>query len=124
MRISDWSSDVCSSDLRRRMHRVAAEIAEEVGVLFEDRDGHAGARELEARDHARGTAADDDNRVNVSHINLRSCRAKSRHREVVRSRWASRLRSMRTGIILSCPAPPRLGRMLEPRSEEHTSELQ
>src|SRR3546814_5313183 len=97
MRISDWSSDVCSSDLRRRMHRVAAEIAEEVGVLFEDRDGHAGARELEARDHARGTAADDDNRVNVSHINLRSCRAKSRHREVVRSRW---------------------------RSEEHTSELQ
>src|SRR3546814_6466876 len=76
---------------------------------------HAGARELEARDHARGTAADDDNRVNVSHINLRSCRAKSRHREVVRSRWASRLRSMRTGIILSCPAPPRLGRMFEPR---------
>jgi hypothetical protein len=45
--------------------------------------------------------------VNLSHNNLRSCRAKSRHPSAVAlRRGASRLRSMRTGILLSCPAPP------------------
>ena len=48
-------------DLHRRgMDRVAAEIAEEVGMLFEDADLAAGAGEQQAGHHARGPAADDD----------------------------------------------------------------
>ena len=44
---------------RRGMHRVAAEIAQEVGVLLEDDDVDAGARHEEAEHHAGGAAADD-----------------------------------------------------------------
>ena len=48
-------------DLHRRgMDRVAAEIAEEVRVLFEDADVAAGPGEQQAGHHARWTAADDD----------------------------------------------------------------
>src|SRR3546814_15878291 len=45
LRISDWSSDVCSSDLHR--HR------------------DAGAREQQPRDHAGGSAADDDDWIDA-----------------------------------------------------------
>ena len=45
---------------RRGMNRVAAEIAEEVGMLFEHCDAAAGAREQQARHHPRRPAADDD----------------------------------------------------------------
>ena len=44
---------------RRRMHRVAAEVAQEVGVLLEHHRRHAGAGEQEAEHHAGGAAADD-----------------------------------------------------------------
>ena len=48
-------------DLHRRgMDGVAAEIAEEVGVLFEDADLAAGAGEQQAGHHSRGPAADDE----------------------------------------------------------------
>ena len=39
---------------------VAAEVAEEVGVFFEDEDFDAGAGEEEAEDHAGGAAAGDE----------------------------------------------------------------
>ena len=42
------------------MDRVAAEIAEEVGVLLEHLHAAAGAREQQARHHPRRSAADDD----------------------------------------------------------------
>ena len=45
---------------RRRMDRVPAEIAEEVGVLFEDADIAAGASEQESGHDPGGTATDDD----------------------------------------------------------------
>ena len=45
---------------RRRMDRVAAEIAEEVLVLLEDADVAARPGEQQAGHHARGSAADDD----------------------------------------------------------------
>ena len=45
---------------RRRVDRVAAEIAEEVGVLFEHPHVAAGAREQQAGHHPAGPAADDD----------------------------------------------------------------
>ena len=44
---------------RRGMDGVAAEIAEEVGVLLEHDHVDAGARQQEAQHHAGGSAADD-----------------------------------------------------------------
>src|SRR3546814_5446842 len=120
MRISDWSSDVCSSDLASAKRR-RARRREACAYLGRDLD-------------------------------IRSCRAKSRHPEGVRKRWASRLRSMRTGKGESvqthireryspngrAPQSPSSAKRrqatrrcagaraprLPPRSEEHTSELQ
>ena len=41
------------------MNRVAAEIAEEIGVLLQHHDLNAGARQQESEHHAGGTAAGD-----------------------------------------------------------------
>ena len=48
---------------RRGVDRVAAEIAEEVGVLFEHADRHAGAGEQQAGHHPGRPAADDQDVV-------------------------------------------------------------
>src|SRR3546814_9538516 len=50
MRISDWSSDVCSSDLLRR----------EIDRLFEDMGGTTGSRWLPAAD-----IREDDNAIDI-----------------------------------------------------------
>ena len=42
------------------MNRVAPEIAQEIGVLFQHKDLHAGAREKEAEHHSGRAAANDD----------------------------------------------------------------
>ena len=52
-------ADVVEQVERRGVHRIAAKIAKEVGVLFEHRHRHPGAREEQPRDHPGGTAADD-----------------------------------------------------------------
>ena len=39
---------------------VAAEIAQEIGVFFQDNDLHAGAREKETKHHSGRAAANDD----------------------------------------------------------------
>jgi hypothetical protein len=44
---------------RRGMHRIAAKIPEEVGVLLQHRDIDAGASQQISQHHAGGTAADD-----------------------------------------------------------------
>jgi hypothetical protein len=44
---------------RGRMNCVAAEIAQEVGVLLQYGDGHAGARQQKAEHHPGRSAADD-----------------------------------------------------------------
>ena len=44
---------------RRRMNRVAAEIAEEIGVLLQHHDMNAGARQQESEHHPGGAAAGD-----------------------------------------------------------------
>ncbi len=44
---------------RRRMNRVAAEIAEEIGVLLQHHDLNAGARQQKSEHHAGGAAAGD-----------------------------------------------------------------
>ena len=48
---------------RRGMDRVAAEIAEEVGVLLEHLDLAPGAREQQAGHHPGGPAARDDDQI-------------------------------------------------------------
>ncbi len=53
---------------RRGVNRVATEIAEEVGVLFEHPHGHARAGEQIARHHPGRTAADNQNiRAKIGH---------------------------------------------------------
>ena len=44
---------------RRGMNRVAAEIAEEIGVLLQHHDTNARARQQESEHHSGGTAAGD-----------------------------------------------------------------
>ena len=41
------------------MNRVAAEIAEEIGVLLQHHDMNAGARQQESEHHSGGAAAGD-----------------------------------------------------------------
>jgi hypothetical protein len=54
------------------MDRVAAKIAEEVGVFFQHRDIDAGAREQEAEHHAGRTAAGDDAAGRGHEVQMRS----------------------------------------------------
>jgi hypothetical protein len=42
------------------MDGVAAEIAQEIGVFFQDNHLHAGAREKETKHHSGRAAANDD----------------------------------------------------------------
>jgi hypothetical protein len=42
------------------VNSVAAKIAEEVGVFFEDLDAASGASEQQSRHHAGGSTANDD----------------------------------------------------------------
>jgi hypothetical protein len=44
---------------RRGMNRVAAKIAKEIGVLLQDHDADAGARQQESEHHPGGSAAGD-----------------------------------------------------------------
>src|SRR3546814_10395634 len=71
MRISDWSSDVCSSDLRDDARGHGRTEAERVAdrddpvadarrdAVGEFHEGHAGRIDLEQREVRRGIAADD-----------------------------------------------------------------
>jgi hypothetical protein len=51
---------------RRRVDRVAAEIAKEIGMLFEDPDLAAGTGEQQARHHPCRPAADND-QIGIAH---------------------------------------------------------
>ena len=44
---------------RRRMDGIAAKIAEEIFMLFKDKDVNTGAREKESQHHSGGTASGD-----------------------------------------------------------------
>src|SRR3546814_20808421 len=63
MRISDWSSDVCSSDLHdgEAAGEVHAEEADHLGVAHAGAHDEAEARELQKREERRyGAGGDDD----------------------------------------------------------------
>src|SRR3546814_8338594 len=97
MRISDWSSDVCSSDLRARGIGVALQFGRQPRVLVD-------VRWVADADHVVGIALD-----HVLEFDRGSGRRRSRNG-----------RGRRLAFRRPCL---RRGR-LELRSEEHTSELQ
>src|SRR3546814_7344106 len=110
MRISDWSSDVCSSDLGHQQLLDLAEAAH-----------HQAAVVVELRAHADGDveAFVDHVHAAVAHVHLHA------HLRVL----GEEVRQQRRDLLLRQPhrhADPhhaaRLG--AEARSEEHTSELQ
>src|SRR3546814_7748855 len=100
MRISDWSSDVCSSDLPARREGAAAAVC---GDRFEG-PGHGGTGT--ARSPARADAAA---RGHASRPAAGLCRQPPRAARCARCSDAGAVR------------PPRSA---QGRSEEHTSELQ
>src|SRR3546814_8198975 len=109
MRISDWSSDVCSSDLVRRTgqgHRPDAGDADRAtdGARA---PGHGASVLLGAVRRRRQLAPDGEG------LNMRACRA-FRIRIPGAQRW-----SLLALAVLSAPLAAQV-----PRSEEHTSELQ
>src|SRR3546814_6805497 len=99
MRISDWSSDVCSSDLRRRGHV----------------DDKAHAREDEEQhDLARAPSAPED--IARTDEKVRDCGDKEAERRARRHPHHRRTQAEQADVDDgSTPA--------RPRSEEHTSEL-
>src|SRR3546814_9253206 len=98
MRISDWSSDVCSSDLGRRQHR------RQVHPLL----ARAAARDL--------TRLLPELKIALWLIMTQAYRSRQRRQG----------RAPPFGPIARGVAPPRLAKIAQrrQRSEEHTSELQ
>src|SRR3546814_6685035 len=106
MRISDWSSDVCSSDLHRRVERVDRDQADRrIGRAVGGR-GHIALTGIGGQLHVERRAfvemADDE--IGVEHVDIAG------HRDV-----AGLDRAGAGGGKLEQPGV---------RSEEHTSELQ
>src|SRR3546814_2371594 len=120
MRISDWSSDVCSSDL---CGGLAGAVAPQQGhhLAFADVEGDAvqhmalAVPAFEAGDRQQGLAAGGGRRP------LRR-RGRLRHAPL-RCRLRSLRDPARPSRSLLAPAPCRVS-MARTRSEEHTSELQ
>src|SRR3546814_8140740 len=107
MRISDWSSDVCSSDLQP-IWQIRAR-----GVIMSSRAGKRPALPTSAtRTNRRNPRAMTSQHPTIGSL-LRSLRA--------RNGWTLKEMSERCGIPLSTLSKVEHDRL---RSEEHTSELQ
>src|SRR3546814_7348045 len=123
MRISDWSSDVCSSDLRRLLRRGNSRAQPTfLGSCATIRHGCAPGRPLRPRDRsvrARRTDAAGDREAVQPH--WKAARAGE-----ASARAASRQTTRSGSPARECGGqrvPARHFRT-RPRSEEHTSELQ
>src|SRR3546814_9019578 len=122
MRISDWSSDVCSSDLRpgirdeRAGALVAAVPGDPVGAggaLFQRRIPRRAARRTRCRCAARAAvrqADTDDGGQAVTNDSITAADLFEQMRERLDLHWIGGQQGE--------------SRVLEARSEEHTSELQ
>src|SRR3546814_4651220 len=102
MRISDWSSDVCSSDLAGRR------VGDQLVV------GEAPLRPQ--REHHRGDHQDEEMIEEVPQVEEQEVQSVAHH--------PSRPRRFTGSLQLAPFRPVRLARPGHPRSEEHTSELQ
>src|SRR3546814_1505368 len=110
MRISDWSSDVCSSDLTKRFEQVHTLLAGDAAAWL-DMDAHHGQGEFVLIVHeADDSQADDDTDMSV--LPLLDALLES-----VSVRDAARIAAKVSG-------QPRDTLYALARSEEHTSELQ
>src|SRR3546814_4649930 len=98
MRISDWSSDVCSSDLQGNGATVQAALEDAVLAFSGERVEVAGAGRTDTGVHAEGQ---------VAHIDLAARRFDGR---TVMNAMSAHLRPLPIAVLA--------------RSEEHTSELQ
>src|SRR3546814_10019747 len=96
MRISDWSSDVCSSDLAMRDHAVG----EKVDLVI----GESGQVRIDVENFVPPKNREHDYRITVTNANPRPADVELGFEVDDSDRVASRLRKL--------------------RSEEHTSELQ
>src|SRR3546814_8966313 len=99
MRISDWSSDVCSSDLPPRLWRGRASL------------------------HRIASRTDRDPRVSGRMVQAYPGSDICRQRRDGDTRWP-RMDAGRIADPLVCAPCPNRARFLKIRSEEHTSELQ
>src|SRR3546814_10362924 len=114
MRISDWSSYVCSSDLRSRFETAGAD-------RFALRGRRAVADIFEARHRSTGTGADDfvpDRQLARTHRQaLARIQPSVDHHDLVALVGARKTdREIVIALVVAIDA--------RPRSEEHTSELQ
>src|SRR3546814_8173211 len=119
MRISDWSSDVCSSDLYHRVRRRASDVAAVLAEAADRHVEHAWIRlphrvvaEAEPRRDARAEALDE-------HVAVRG----EPEREVA----AFRAPEVEDDAPLAAVGDDGMRRLVAEavaRSEEHTSELQ
>src|SRR3546814_8757943 len=150
MRISDWSSDVCSSDLQDLEHAVAIDRDVVLGELFQDREHHvllaqgAGVLDLQLL----GIGEKLGGRFALEFLKIHVCcgyvadgkmeekreERRAGKRRVDRSLPGRPLVRRRASPSWECKAPCRKGwgRLFfswirarrRQRSEEHTSELQ
>src|SRR3546814_7119719 len=72
MRISDWSSDVCSSDLDQRSARWAVSLHQPIGNIGADRDTQRAEQADEQR--RRGCARSEESRVGKECVS--TCRSR------------------------------------------------
>src|SRR3546814_5480526 len=108
MRISDWSSDVCSSDLTHRIIALAGRVGERAGAAIHV----GGSNQSRLREIGPGRVV----------IGLRAIEREARRRVRPTAFDHERHRALdlvRREIGLARPLPAR-----HVRSEEHTSELQ
>src|SRR3546814_3768839 len=77
MRISDWSSDVCSSDLNKRVENVR-EVAEAISVIGEQQLENMGANSLtDYADLVPGMQVQDSGSPSMTSISIRGVAALS-----------------------------------------------
>src|SRR3546814_6285351 len=110
MRISDWSSDVCSSDLQLRRRR-RQPIDQRLGALTQPRRAHLRHHLLAVLLDWRG----DETEADRDEIGLGPRRGE-------RGDPAALAAAEETGAAMAARRHP--ARRVERRSEEHTSELQ
>src|SRR3546814_10773823 len=109
MRISDWSSDVCSSDLRRAARHRRARLVPAPRSVVHDRLSHAISRISRQADEAAARAVLEIYPLVPSAVACGVDRNAERGRAAARA-WAV--------------SDPFVGSRCRSRSEEHTSELQ
>src|SRR3546814_1587241 len=124
MRISDWSSDVCSSDLLLAVKVVLASVSPERSLVFDEVDSGVGGATAHAVGERLERLARDRQVLVITHSPQVAARG-THHWQVLKRTTGQRVA---TQVSHLSPGDRReeIARMLSgaERSEEHTSELQ